>query len=74
MFLVMYPTGVASEFLNVRDASAVVDQMLPADRPFNMLMPNSVNFEFRYGWWFWLMVVVYAAGFPVLYSYMLTQR
>ena len=45
-----------------------------SERPFTILMPNSVNFQFKFEWSVYLIYFMYSFGFPQLYFYMLAQR
>jgi very-long-chain (3R)-3-hydroxyacyl-CoA dehydratase len=72
-FIILYPVGVAGEWLNVYCKWDVISQCCP--RVFSIAMPNALNFAFDYRW-FILYVAIpgYVLGFPQLYGYMLSQR
>ena len=72
MFLVMYPLGVGAELLCMWDAKRFVTTMPMDSRPWTMVMPNSLNIEFRFEWAVYLQYFLYSFGFPMLYNYMLT--
>ena len=69
-FLVLYPLGVASEL-------SLIFARLPyiyAERPLSILMPNKWNFAIDLFFLTVLGLITYIPGFPMLFSYMLTQR
>lgn len=72
-FIVLYPVGVFSEMMTLRDAYEKIYQCCP--RVFSFEMPNEYNFSFDYLYFIWLVIVPgYVIGFPFLYGYMLQQR
>ena len=71
LFLVFYPLGVGSELVCVWDAFRRVDKMPEAEQPWTVLLPNAVNFEFKFSWAIYSIYAIYSVGFPILYSYML---
>jgi very-long-chain (3R)-3-hydroxyacyl-CoA dehydratase len=73
LFIPLYPMGVASELLCLKDAWSIISLCCP--RVFSLAMPNSLNFAFDYRWFILYMVLpAYVLGFPYLYRYMLSQR
>ena len=72
-FIVLYPLGVGSEMMCLKDAWTVISKCCP--RVFSIALPNSWNFAFDYQWVIqYLVLSGYVFGFPYLYSYMWTQR
>lgn len=72
-FIPLYPLGVASELLCLKDAWGVISHCCP--RVFSLSMPNFLNFAFDYRWFILYSVLpAYVLGFPYLYRYMLSQR
>ena len=74
LFIVLYPLGVTAELLCMWSGRHAVLGMAQSDRPFSLIMPNSLNFEWKYEWMAPLMYLIYVFGFPQLYFYMLAQR
>ena len=72
-FIVLYPVGVFSEMMTLKDAYGKISQCCP--RVLSYEMPNEFNISFDYLYFIWLVIVPsYIVGFPFLYSYMLEQR
>lgn len=72
-FIPLYPLGVFSEMMCLRDAWSVIARCCP--RVFSLAMPNALNFAFDYRWFIlYLVLPGYIFGFPYLYLYMLRQR
>lgn len=72
-FIVLYPLGVASELLCLRDAWSAIEKCCP--RAFSLQMPNAWNFAFDYKWFIsYAILPAYVLFFPYLYKHMLNQR
>ena len=72
-FIILYPIGVFSELMTLKDAYGKICECCP--RVFSYEMPNEYNISFDYLYFIWIGVIPgYIIGFPFLYSYMLAQR
>lgn len=71
LFIVLYPLGVTAELLCMWSARHAVLTLNEQERPFSTIMPNTVNFEWKYEWMAPLMYLIYIIFFPQLYFYML---
>jgi very-long-chain (3R)-3-hydroxyacyl-CoA dehydratase len=72
-FIILYPIGVFSELMTLKDAYGKIKQCCP--RVYSFEMPNEFNISFDYLYFIWLLVIPgYCVGFPFLYSYMFQQR
>ncbi|CAG9332901.1 unnamed protein product [Blepharisma stoltei] len=72
-FIVLYPIGVFSELMCLYSALPVIEKCCP--RVYSISMPNPYNFSFDFLIFVkYFVPLFYAAGFPFLYGYMLTQR
>ena len=72
-FIVLYPIGVFSEMMILKDGYEKISQCCP--RVLSYEMPNEFNISFDYLYFIWIvMIPSYIVGFPFLYTYMLEQR
>ena len=73
-FLVLQPLGCSTEMICLWDSMNYVNAMLTDQQPYTMLMPNALNWEFRYAWGIYFCFVGFAPGFPFIYSSQLANR
>ena len=71
-FLVVYPIGAGAECLTVYQVAWRIRKEMPDQ--FSIRMPNKFNFAFDTIYFMYLMIVLYGAVFPKIYSYLLRQR
>ncbi|KAD7478594.1 hypothetical protein E3N88_01730 [Mikania micrantha] len=69
-FLVLYPTGIASEIAMIYNALPFMKE----SGLYSVRMPNKWNFSFDYYYCALVVLAVYVPGIPHLYGYMLGQR
>ena len=75
LFLVLYPLGVTCEMLSIAHSCFHVKyDFAPENKPMTTVMPNSVNFTFKYEWAIYICLVIYGSEFPKLFGHMLRQR
>ncbi|KVI08663.1 Protein-tyrosine phosphatase-like, PTPLA [Cynara cardunculus var. scolymus] len=69
-FLVLYPTGIASEIGMIYNALPFMKE----SGLYSVRMPNKWNFSFDYFYGAIVVIAIYIPGIPHLYGYMLGQR
>ena len=70
LFIVLYPLGVSSELFLAYSGFGY----LVKTNPYAYAMPNKLNFAFHLPTFMVMFFAGYVPGFPMLYSYMLSQR
>ncbi|KAK9071525.1 hypothetical protein SSX86_010094 [Deinandra increscens subsp. villosa] len=69
-FLVLYPTGIASEIGMIYNALPYMKE----SGLYSLKMPNKWNFSFDYFYLAIVVLAIYVPGIPHMYGYMLGQR
>ena len=70
LFIILYPIGAGSELLCIFKAFPEMSSY----KPYDVEMPNRLNFTLRFQYVVLLIVLSYLPGFPQLYCYMFSQR
>ena len=68
MFLINQPLGLFTEFIVLWESMFYVFTMPITERPWTILMPNSLNFEFRYEWGIFIAYVCFLPGAPFIFA------